>query len=265
MTQKVLRKCMGIGLGCFLLLSCGIGAKADQKQTTNRNVAPPITTNLALVTQSTTLLDPADVRLCGTGCTGSAGAVSIITTDTLPTLSFQLTNGGSSTGEAYLTILVPPGNSLPAFTVNGNNATSLLSSTYSSGALTDFLAANAANLSLASGSGANADFSAFASATAQVASSPSFFQAYVYDLGAFNGTPLSIAFNSISGFPAGTVFWGYLTNQSCSTGPCVLTDTTPLSEAVTVSVTPEPGTLALAGSGLLLLLAGAVRRRVWEQ
>lgn len=263
MTLKVVTKWWIAGLGCFLFLACSIGARADQTQSTNLSVAPPVTSNLDTTTQSTTLVDPADVRLCGTGCSGTAGSITIITTDTLPTLSFQLTNGGTDTGEAYLTVLVPAGSSLPTFTVNGNSAKSLTSSVFSSGALTDFLAANVGNLSLASGSGTNADFSAFASATAQVGTSPSSFQVYVYDLGPFNGTPLSITFgNSLSGFPDGTILWGFLTNQSCSTGPCVLTDTTPLSEAVTVSVTPEPGTLALAGSGFLLLLAGALRKRL---
>ncbi|HVB99624.1 MAG TPA: PEP-CTERM sorting domain-containing protein [Candidatus Dormibacteraeota bacterium] len=264
MTQKVVRQWLNVAISCFMFLSCSIGAKAEQQKSTNFNVAPPLTKSLDLTTQSSTLVDPADVRLCGTGCTGTAGAVSIITSNALPTLSFQLTNGGKNTGEAYLTVLVPTGDSMPSFTVNGNGATTLTSSSYSSGALTDFLAANVGNLSLASGSGVNANFSAYASATAQVTASPSSFEVYVYDLGAFNGAPLSIAFNNISGFPTGTIFWGFLTNQSCTTGPCVLTDTTPLSEAVAVTVTPEPGTIVLVGSGLLLLLAGTVRRRLAE-
>lgn len=264
MTQKVVGKWLGIGLGCFLFLACSAGAMAEQLQPSRYYVSPPLTSNLSLSTQSATLVDPADVRLCGAGCNGTAGAVSIVTSGTLPTLSFQLTNGGTDTGEAYLTILVPAGNSLPTFTVNGNGATSLTSSTFSSGALTDYLAANMSNLSLASGSGVNADFSGFASASAQATTTPNSFFVYVYDLGQFNGAPLSISFNSISGFPSGSIFWGFLTNQSCSSGPCVMTDTTPLSEAVTVGVAPEPGTLVLAGSGLLLLLGGAIRRRFSE-
>jgi hypothetical protein len=263
MTQKVFGKWLGAGVGLLLFLSSSIGAKAGQNQPSNHYAPATLTTDLNVVSPSTSLLDPADVRLCGTGCNGTTGGVSIITTNSLPTLSFQLTNGGKNTGEAYLAILVPSGSSLPAFTINGNGASSLTSSVYSSGALTDFLAANVSGLSLAPGSGANIDFNAFASATAQVTSSPSSFTVYVYDLGAFNGTPLSIIFSSgVSGFPAGTIFWGFLTSQACSTGTCVLTDTTPLSEAVTIA--PEPGTLVLAGSGLLLLLAGAVRRRLLE-
>ena len=73
---------------------------------------------------------------------------------------------------------------------------------------------------------------------------------------------LTITFNNISGLPQGTIFWGFLTNQSCASGPCVMTDTTPLSEAVTVSVAPEPGTLALVGTGLLLLGLSLRRRQV---
>lgn len=264
-TKKRLGKWLMAGLSCMLILSCGVAMKAEPLQTTTSNAAPPLTTNLDLTSTSTTLLDPADVRLCGTGCTGTNGTVSILTNDNLPTLSFQLTNGGTNTGEAYLAILVPSGNPMPSFTVNGNSATTLTSSVYSSGALTDFLAANVTNLSLASGSGANAQFSAYASASGQVISpEPSSFSVYVYDLGAFNGTPLPITFSSASsGLPNGSIFWGFLTNQACATGSCVLTDTTPLSEAVTVA--PEPGTLTLAGSGLLLLLAGTVRRRLFER
>ncbi|MDE3135010.1 MAG: PEP-CTERM sorting domain-containing protein [Acidobacteriota bacterium] len=221
-----------------------------------------MTTNLDSGT-STTLVDPADVRLCGSGCNGISGTTTIITSDMLPTLSFQLTSGGTDTGEAYLAILVPAGGSLPAFTVNGNGAVGTASSSFTSGAFTDFLAANVGNLSLASGAGGNEDFSAFATAAAQVGVSTSAFAVSVYDLGAFTGTPLTITFNNIASFPQGTIFWGFLTNQSCSTGPCVMTDTTPLSEAVTVGVAPEPGTLALVGTGLLLL-GLTLRRRLPE-
>ncbi len=261
MMQARARKWLGVGLGCCLLLLCGSGAKAAVKHaTTTTTATPPLTTNLDSGT-STTFVDPADVRLCATGCNGIAGTTTIITSDTLPTLSFQLTNGGTDTGEAYLAILIPAGGSLPSFTVNGNNAMSTASSNFSSGAFTDFLAANVGNLSLASGAGGNEDFSAFVTAAGQVGVSASAFTVYVYDLGAFTGAPLTITFNNIASFPQGTIFWGFLTNQACSSGPCVMTDTTPLSEAVTIGVAPEPGTLALVGTGLLLL-GLTLRRRL---
>jgi hypothetical protein len=250
-------KWMETGAVCCLLLMWGVAANATDKKPLNSS--PPLTTSLDAGTSTAVPLDPADVRLCGTGCNGYAGTTTIITTDSLPTLSFQLTNGGKNTGEAYLAILVPPGNSLPAFTVNGNSPVSLTSSTYSSGALTDFLAANMSNLSLAPGGGVNANFSAYASAAGQVVPTPASLSVYVYDLGAFSGTPLTITFASITEFHAGTIFWGFLTDTACTSGPCYLTDTTPLSEAVTVA--PEPGTLALVGTGLLLL-GGALRRRL---
>jgi hypothetical protein len=229
---------------------------------TDTYATPPLTKNLDSGT-TTTLVDPTDVRLCGSGCNGISGTTTIITSDTLPKLSFQLTNGGTDTGEAYLAILVPAGGSLPAFTVNGNGAMGMASSSFTSGAFTDFLAANVGNLSLASGAGANEDVSAFATAAAQIGVSTSAFTVFVYDLGAFTGTPLTITFNNIAASPQVTIFWGFLTNQSCATGPCVMTDTTPLSEAVTVGVAPEPGTLALVGTGLLLL-GLTLRRRLPE-
>ena len=232
------------------ICSCGVAAAAAPKQQTAVFTAPPHSTTLDS-SLSTTLVDPADVRLCGSGCTGISGTTTIITSDALPTLTFTLQSGNPNTGEAYLAILVPGTASLPTFTVNGNGATSLANSSFSSGAFTDYLAANVTNLSLASGAGGNENLSAFQTATGQVTSVPASFSVFVFDLGAYTGAPLTITFNGASSFPVGTIFWGFLTTQSCATGPCTMTDTTPLSEAITVA--PEPGTLALVGTGLLLL------------
>jgi hypothetical protein len=235
-----------------------MAAEAAPKQRATIFTAPP-QSSILTTSLSTSLVDPADVRLCGSGCAGISGTTTIITSDALPTLSFTLQSGNPNSGEAYLAILVPGTASLPTFTVNGSGAMTLANSTFSSGAFTDYLAANVANLSLATGAGGSENFSAMQSATGQVTSAPSSFSVFVFDLGAYTGAPLTITFNGVSALPVGTIFWGFLTTQSCSTGPCTMTDTTPLSAAVTVA--PEPGTLALVGSGLLLL-GIALRRRL---
>ena len=108
----------------------------------------------------------------------------------------------------------------------------------------------------------SASFSAFAAASGQVTSPVSGFNVYTVNLGAFSaGTPIPLT-PSGSALPVGSVFWGYLNGSplngySCSSGSTCANDVVALDESVTV--TPEPGTLALVGSGLLLF--GLVLRR----
>jgi hypothetical protein len=202
-------------------------------------------------------LDPANDRLCAplSTCGGTSSGSIIVTGTSVPALAFGNT-GANETGTAWLVVLVPSSTdehlSFSVTTANGTNSaidTGLFTSgdLIGSGAFLPFGANN--NV------GPKGGFSPLSSASAlSGAGTPTAFNVYVVSLGTYSSAanePLGITINALS-FPAGTVFWGFLTNDSG-----VATDSVPYSEAVVDSgpggVTPEPGTLGLVGSGLLLL------------
>ena len=196
-------------------------------------------------------------------CGGTDGTWSVLTSQNLPTLEFA-NSGGAETGTAWLVILVPSTNDLGlSFSVNGTTATDngVWNGSPSSTIFGFLNVATAGNLG-GFDSFTVGGFSAFAAASGQVVGSAAGFNVYTVSLGSFSaGTPIPLTLTG-SALPAGTIFWGYLEGSplngySCSVGSTCANDVVALDESVTV--TPEPGTLALVGSGLLLL--GLVLRR----
>jgi hypothetical protein len=196
-------------------------------------------------------------------CNGSDGTWSVLTSQNLPTLEFA-NSGGAETGTAWLVVLVPSTTDLGlSFSVNSTAATDNgVWTGMPSSTIFGFLNVPTAGNLGGFDSFAVGGFSAFTAASNQVSSPVSGFNVYTVSLGDFSsGSPIPIDFSG-SALPTGSVFWGYLygtplNGYACSSGSSCASDVVALDESVTV--TPEPGTLALVGSGLLLL--GFVLRR----
>jgi PEP-CTERM motif-containing protein len=241
----------------------------------------------AAQSQAQTSNDPTTIHYVCTGTTVcSPGATTLVTGSTIPTFDLTLqgqtglTPNGSGSAQATLSILVFVPGSAPSltFSINGNAAAN--AGTFSSGnilsdGVTGFFAAMHSSTS-------DPNVSAFESASGQSGTTPSSLTVYVVNFGTVTVTGLnnagslggtiftlaSVGSGGITGlpaggFPLGTVFYAMLAN--CTGGGCVLTssttdvvNSTPLSESLTI--VPEPASLALFGSGMISL-ALAVRRR----
>lgn len=196
-------------------------------------------------------------------CSGRNATWNVLTAQNLPTLEFA-NSGGAESGTAWLVVLVPSATDQGlSFTVNGTAANDNGVWTGSpSSTIFGFLNVGTAGNLGGFDSFSVGGFNAFAAASDQVSSQVSGFNVYTVSLGSFDaGTPIPLTLSG-SALPAGSVFWGYLNGSplngySCSSGSTCASDVVALDESVTV--TPEPGTLALVGSGLLLL--GLVLRK----
>jgi hypothetical protein len=199
-------------------------------------------------------------------CGGYNGSQTVLTSKNLPTLEFA-NSGGAESGTAYVVVLIPSTTNLSlSFSVNGNASSNmgLWTGSPSTNVLAFLSLATSSQLDTPTG---NDNFAFLQSASGQAVSTPSSFNVYVVKIGSFTATtPLPLTFAGLDGVPPapGTVFWGYLfgtppSGYSCSSGSSCVNDIVGGDEAVVV--TPEPGTLALVGTGLLLL-AGAIRRKL---
>ncbi len=192
----------------------------------------------------------------------TVGGVQIVTTgSTLPTFGVVRspdTNNKLSGPVMYLAVFVPSQTPDLSFTAHFGSAsgstTGPVSATpWSSGFLIT------GYLGLTQTGGPASPISAFLPATQAVNPTTTGYDVYVVNLGSVSfPTTSTFSFSGISGFPIGTVFYAFLKDSTGANAGTVSDSTAPSSSIVIV---PEPGTMALLGTGLLGV-ATLLRRRL---
>ena len=197
-----------------------------------------------------------------TVCSGAGGAFATQSTSANPP-TFTVSNtdgskcGTGDTCQAYLVILVPSGTLPAGFTVNGAGPTDMGTFTSSSTGLWGALGENG---------GIDNKFTPWqttsAAAGASITSSGSF-TVYEFSLGTFigaanngQGQEPSYAITLSGAVPVGTGFAAFYEDNTTDS----IVNNSKLSESITV--VPEPGSMALFGSGMVMI-GGFLRRYRW--
>lgn len=229
------------------------------KLTTNDQLSgTPTFQGQTATTTTTTTTDPLYIYCTASETCTSSPINNLLVSSGLP--SFTLDQNGSVTSGAlneYFAVVVP-GNASVSFSVNGVSNVSAMTATITSSS--NLFQALGLTYPSTFGSEAVPSLSLFNKLSGQVIGSQSLFTAYVFDVQSCSScTSLPNITITITGtsLPLGTDFFAYLTDSSTSTN--VVSDT---SVDGTVTIVPEPNTVLLLGSGMLLLLGLAfVKRR----
>ena len=218
---------------------------------------------------------------CGTQTFGGTDIIATNTNNPIFGIHSSPTSSYGANATLTIAILVPSQSPTLNFTVNwgSSSAPAVLASgtPWTSGSLIPYL-----GLPQANGGGPNNPFNAYITPAGSVNPGTTGFSVYLATFpGAFtlsntaSSNPL-LSFTQALGsqFPAGTIITAFVMqpvtvctghgkHQTCTTTMTVV-DTTANSSALLLTPTPEPGSMVLLGSGLLMF-GGVLRRRLRKE